>query len=139
MAAGLAHTLAHIVLLCLGVRYRRVVADRRHELRDLGAEPLLELRPLRFGVLEHVVEHAAATTWSGYPERSRMEPASIGMEDERSLVRAAPLARVALAGELDRSPCHREVVAEAEAGPGGFLGARASKCYAVRRKSVTGA
>jgi hypothetical protein len=37
------------------------------------------------------------------------------MENERSLVRAAPLARVALAGELDRGLRQRQVIVEAEA------------------------
>ncbi len=60
-----------------------------------------------------------------------------GMEDERSLVRAAPLARVALAGELDCGLRQRQVIPEAEALRVGCFPPR-MKCAAIGRDPVTG-
>jgi MFS family permease len=115
-AAGAAHPLAHIVLTLLLVLDRRVVADERDEIRDLGPEARFELRALGIGVLEDVVEHrggddvvrvTAALEQRGDLDRVQNELGAVGV---------AALPGMPLAREVHRVAGERQVPEETELG-----------------------
>jgi hypothetical protein len=77
-AAGAAGALTDVVLPVLLVLDRRVVADERYDLGDLGPEPGLEVRRSASVSSRTSWRTAAATMWSGSPTAPAARPPRSG-------------------------------------------------------------